>query len=217
MLNLRLGLILAVATSIATMASAQDTHYSAIQYGTKSTLLGGAVIGSVSDLSAVFYNPGATALFEDPSFIVSARVYEMNSLTVKDGGGEGVDLGRSTLKTAPDFIAGAIKGQWLRGHRIAYTILTRQRMTIGMETQVTGMSELIADSPGEEEFAAGLRLEQNFQETWAGVAWARGLSARVGIGVTTFLAIRDQSLRTQALGAAVGTNGEDGNMWRQVN
>jgi len=34
---------------LATGARAQDTHYWNIQYGTRATLLGGAVIGSVSD------------------------------------------------------------------------------------------------------------------------------------------------------------------------
>ena len=50
----------------------QDAHYWNIQYGTSSTLLGGAVIGSVSDLSATYYNPGAVALFEDANFIFRA-------------------------------------------------------------------------------------------------------------------------------------------------
>jgi len=38
-------------------STAQENNYWSIQYGTRSTLLGGAVIGSVSDLSATFYNP----------------------------------------------------------------------------------------------------------------------------------------------------------------
>ena len=41
---------------------AQDSHHWTQQYGTRSTLLGGAVIGSASDLSATYYNPGAIPL-----------------------------------------------------------------------------------------------------------------------------------------------------------
>ena len=73
-------------------AIAQDAHYWNIQYGTRSTLLGGAVIGSVSDLSATYYNPGAVALFEDTKFILSARVYQLETITVEDGAGNGRDL-----------------------------------------------------------------------------------------------------------------------------
>ena len=41
---------------------AQDTHYWNNQYGTDAQLLGGVVVGDISDLSAVYYNPGAIAL-----------------------------------------------------------------------------------------------------------------------------------------------------------
>lgn len=60
--------------------SSQDTHYWNIQYGTRSTLLGGAVFGSVSDLSATYYNPGAIALFKDAEFILSARFTSLKKL-----------------------------------------------------------------------------------------------------------------------------------------
>ena len=35
----------------------QDSHYWTQQYGTKSMLLSGSVIGGVEDLGAVYYNP----------------------------------------------------------------------------------------------------------------------------------------------------------------
>lgn len=55
-------LTVSVLLIISSQAFSQDSHYWNIQYGTKATLLGGAVIGSVSDLSATYYNPGAISL-----------------------------------------------------------------------------------------------------------------------------------------------------------
>ncbi len=55
----------------------QEDNYWNLQYGTRSTLLGGTVIGSVSDLSATYYNPGAIALFPDTKFIISAQAYQI--------------------------------------------------------------------------------------------------------------------------------------------
>ena len=72
---------------LSTQLFAQENNYWNIQYGTRSTLLGGAVIGRVSDLSATFYNPGAIALFPDVKFILSAQVYQMDNFTIKDGAG----------------------------------------------------------------------------------------------------------------------------------
>ena len=43
---------------------AQDNHYWTNQYGTKSNLLGGAVVGKVLDLSSTYYNPGWLAFIE---------------------------------------------------------------------------------------------------------------------------------------------------------
>jgi hypothetical protein len=39
-------------------ATAQDSQWWTNQYGNRARLLGGAVIGSARDLSAVYYNPG---------------------------------------------------------------------------------------------------------------------------------------------------------------
>ena len=56
-------------------ARGQDSHYWSEQYGTRAALLGGPMIGSVRDLSATYYNPGATALHGDSRFLLSARAY----------------------------------------------------------------------------------------------------------------------------------------------
>jgi len=67
---------LAISTIIIHNASAQDTHYWNLQYGTRSNLLGGAVIGSVSDMAATYYNPAALALFPAPEILLSGKVYQ---------------------------------------------------------------------------------------------------------------------------------------------
>ena len=100
-------------------SAAQDTHYWNLHYGTRSTLLGGAVIGSVSDLGATFYNPGALALFDNPEFILSARVYQYDAFTLEDGAGEGLDLASTSFDPAPSFSAGSFSFKWLKGQRLA--------------------------------------------------------------------------------------------------
>ena len=49
-------------TLLTARAYAQTAHYWTDQYGSRSRLLGGAVIGSVDDLAAVYYNPARLAL-----------------------------------------------------------------------------------------------------------------------------------------------------------
>ncbi len=59
---------------------AQDSHYWTLQYGPRSSLLGGAVIGAVDDVSATFYNPGALSQANNLAFAVSTDVFELRVL-----------------------------------------------------------------------------------------------------------------------------------------
>ena len=93
---------------LAASGSAQDAHYWTLQYGPKPSLLGGAVIGSVNDVSATYYNPGALARAENLSFAISMNVFEVNGVVLKDGGGDGVNLGRATTGLRPSMIAGTL-------------------------------------------------------------------------------------------------------------
>ena len=53
---------------------AQEMNYNTFQVGSRSALMGGAVVG-VRDTSATFYNPGALGFVENPSISVSANAF----------------------------------------------------------------------------------------------------------------------------------------------
>ena len=63
--------ILALFLIISYLTAAQDAHYWTLQYGPKSSLLGGAVIGSIKDISGTYYNPGALSLSDNLAFALS--------------------------------------------------------------------------------------------------------------------------------------------------
>ena len=46
---------LTIAGTLATPAAAQDNHYWTTQFGNRARLLGGAVVGSATDLSALIF------------------------------------------------------------------------------------------------------------------------------------------------------------------
>ncbi|RKY97926.1 MAG: hypothetical protein DRQ13_04100 [Ignavibacteriae bacterium] len=170
----------------------QDSHYWNIQYGTRSTLLGGAVIGSVSDLSATYYNPGAVALFKDPGFILSARVYQIETITVEDAAGLGKELGYSTVVPSPSFVAFDLKFDFLGEARLALSILTRQKMDFEFQTRLIDSLDIIESSPGKENFAGGISIQREFNEVWAGITYASKLNDLIGFGLTGYIAYRSQ-------------------------
>ena len=96
---------------------AQDSQYWTQQYGPRASLLSGAVIGSVGDISGTFYNPGALGLADELAFAISADVYEYESITIEDGAGRGVDLGTTKSGVRPSLLAGTINAVAVRPGR----------------------------------------------------------------------------------------------------
>ena len=69
-------------------AKAQDAHYWTYPYGTRAQLLGGVVIGSVVDISATYYNPGALSLLTAPDVVAVSKVVELASTNLETEGSE---------------------------------------------------------------------------------------------------------------------------------
>jgi len=188
-------MVLMIFTLVSKRAAAQDTHYWNLQYGTRSTLLGGAVIGSVSDMAATYYNPAALALFPAPEILLSGKVYQYSALNLNNGAGPGEDLTSSTIEAAPTLFAGSFTFDWLGDHTLSYSILTRQRMNFGIEGRRGGIQDT---ETGEELVAGELIANQELSDLWIGLTWAVKLNDWLAIGVTPYFSIRDQKTRLHA-------------------
>lgn len=188
-------------------ASGQDTHYWNNQYGPRSMLLGGAVIGSVTDMSATFYNPGALGYIENPELLLSANAYQIETLKVQDGGGQGIDLTSSQFNLLPNMLAGAFRKSWLGQNKLAYSFLTRNRFDAEIRGGSTGRIDILPD-PGDEEFAGALRTEVDAKELWAGLTWARAVNPKIGVGVTTYLSIRSEGGVSEIFAQALTDSGD---------
>ncbi len=210
-LRLRLAAILAVTVgflSIGTPAAAQDSHYWTLQYGPQSSLLGGAVIGSVDDVSATFYNPGALSLASSVAFAVSADVFEVTGVILEDGGGAGVDLGNAKSGLRPSMIAGTIKRGLLGGGGIlAYSALTRARGTQDLSGVLLLAGEDLPPELGLEDAVGGVAFTGRFNDFWGGLTYSQALGEHFGLGVTWYGAVRSQERRTESIGQSIGTDG----------
>ena len=188
--------------------NAQENNYWNIQYGTRSTILGGAVIGSVSDLSATFYNPGAIALFPDVKFILSAQIYQLDNYTIKDGAAEGKDLEYSSITPSPNFVAFDFDFDFLGDDRLALSVLTRQNTNFEFRTRLIDSLDVIESSPGKENFAGGVTFEKKFNDVWAGITYSTKLNEIFGVGFTGYFAYRSHNSGKQVVLQALKSDGE---------
>lgn len=186
----------------------QEDNYWTQQYGTRSTLLGGAVIGSVSDLSATFYNPGEIALFPDIKFIISAQAYQYDRYTIINGAGEGRDLDYSSITPSATFVAFNIPFKFLRDDKIVVSALTRQTNQIEFNTRIIDSVEAVGSSIGLEDFAGGTDYNQNFKDLWVGITYSTKFSEVIGLGFTGYVSVKNYSNQNIIILQALKDDGE---------
>ncbi len=169
---------------------AQDTNYWTQHYGTRGQLLAGIVVGSVSDLSATFYNPGALALMEKPGLLLSAKAFELQNLRLDPDPINALELSSTTFGPAPTMFAGTFSWDLVEGNQWAYSALTRQDFKARISAPGGG---LISDVEVGGEFL----IDQSLNETWAGLTWSLPISETFGFGATGYGVYRGQRTRLQ--------------------
>lgn len=179
--------ICVILVHLASSTFGQDGHYWSENYGNRSMLLSGTVIGSVNDLGAVFYNPGRLGLIDNPAFVISAKVYLWSNLRIEDGVDEGVDLNKTKFGGAPSLVAGTFRFPFLEGHRFAYSLLTRSAKDVDFSVRVEKEGDITEAIDGDELFIGKFNFDSNFKEEWFGLTWAPPAINNLSFGLSTFV------------------------------
>jgi len=188
-------------------ALGQDSNYWTNQYGSRATLLGGAVIGSVLDLSGTYYNPGGLALIEKPRTLLAANVFQYPRVTLAGTPPGSVPWYRYNPGPAPTLLAGTIRFRGLRRHLFAYSYVARQRVNLGVSSSATGHQDVLPDLPGPEDFVTQFKLDEKLSESWFGLSWSYKISPHVGVGITQYVAVRSHRATAEALAEALSGGG----------
>jgi hypothetical protein len=181
--------------------SAQDSHYWTHHYGTRSTLLGGAVIGSVLDLSGTYYNPGGLSLIEtdEVELLMFSKVFHFPTIKMKGFGESKRSLSSSALGESPSLVAGSLPIKGLGNHWLGYSFLNRHQIEFGLSGVGQGKfppyTFISNDNPG----TVDLILYERLSEPWYGVTWAYKISDKFGVGVSNYLSFRSHQMKYQTL------------------
>jgi hypothetical protein len=174
----------------ATTASAQDAHYWTYGYGPVGQLTEGTIVGGVNDLSAVFYNPGATALIKKPRFTLTLTSVELSSLKAPSAAGPQLDFDSTIFDTVPPVIAGRLARRDDAADQFAFAFLSRHNTDWDL-----GYSDANVDG-GTADASAGFgRVRERVLDYWVGPSWSHRLSDTVSVGVSPFFTYRAQRNR----------------------
>ncbi len=181
---------------------AQDAHYWTNQYGTRSELVGGLVVGRFLDLSTSYYNPGGMAFTDQPRLMLTTSAWEFQRFSFEDIAPTDLDLSSSRLRLPPAMFALQIPLRSSK-HRLAVSTVTRHSSNIeGSATRIPTAEE-IAANPGTPASAIEANGTFRLNEGWLGVSWAYRVGERVGVGATAYVAGRSQFGRGQLLAQLV--------------
>ena len=200
------GILLQAALALVLFSSAafsQDTNYWTYQYGSRSTLLGGAVVGSVLDISGIYYNPGGLALIDDPEVFLAARTFQYPNYTLKRQGLADLKLNSSRIGPAPSLYAGMMNFKSLKNHRLTYAFLTRYESKLKLTTTIVDKYANDPNTGNENYVVFDYRLDENLTEPWFGVTWSYKVQEKLGIGISTFATFRDHRVNFATLGEVV--------------
>ena len=193
----------------------QDHHYWTQQFGSRSALMGGAVIGGVRDTSAGFYNPGALGFINQPTLSVSANGYQLERFSIENGIGTDDSLNSDKLTVIPLLASGTFIFERFPEHAFGYTLLAKNQTSIDLSGRINKNFDVIGNIPrpdgsvlfqGEEKFIGQLIANSEVTELWGGLSWARKVRPHISVGATTFFALRNQSQSKTVTARAVNGN-----------
>lgn len=179
-------------------ARAQDAQYWTNDYGNRARLLGGAMVGSASDLSAVYYNPGRLALVESPEAFLTGYVFNYDYLKLQnefESGRESKGLTSSRFDAVAALIAGELRFGFLGDSRLAYSFMNRHNFDIRLTEEAVLDESQLDPFTGLELLSGNVGYATQLSEYWAGVTWAKPLGGGLGLGISTFVSVRSQRAR----------------------
>lgn len=152
-------------------------------------MLNGAIIGSVDDETAIFYNPGAMAVNRETGVAISLITPSLSRYRTKNLIGDYQNIDVDNYGFAPGLVS-ALFNIYKRRIIGGFTSFQRYKSNINFSRRLTG--EVIDDK--EKFFVGDVNFSRRDREEWTGVGVAFLLSEKLSIGLTQFATLKRESL-----------------------
>ncbi len=187
--KLTISLITVFALCTAVPAMAQDSHYWTNQYGTESWLLGGAVVGSTTDLASTYYNPASLAFYPDTSAIQTAVSlnWSRTAIEAKDLDFQLVSGSSAPL---PTLVSLNLPLKFLGSRALQLSFLKRTDVKMNL----SGISYTAAGA--DTGYVVTGLIDRELVDSWFGLTWSKAFGKEHAIGITAYISAVSSSYQS---------------------
>lgn len=146
------------------LSFAQDANYWSSNYGPGGFFTPGAVVANNRDSGVFFYNPALMGLSTKNSTNITANIYRLESINVKNAVGTGKNLKNNQTSIVPLMASGNIS---IKGITIGYALINNPVINFAATQRKDEKINVLADSysPGPETFIGQYAIQNTFTTT----------------------------------------------------
>jgi len=197
-------------TVITQTGKAQDSHYATYQFGTRSAMMGGAVIGSARENASIFYNPGSLGFVDSNSITLSANMYQVERIRIADAEGKQDQISTSLIGVVPLMVSGML-GQSRKRIKIGYGVITPVNFNMKANSKLVGQFPVVndAESPGNEIYIGETQTSSQLAEIQGIIGVGYKMSTHWAFGISGFAIGRNQDFRKRISNRYFVNNGQN--------
>ncbi len=203
------ALVLTFLFSITIPGIGQESNYQNYEVGSKATMLGGAVVAGIDDISATFYNPGYLSFIGNSSVSLETSTLFTGGLRIKNGAGQNINISSNFFDVIPSLIGGIVKSKKSPDWTFAYAAITVNSSLIEFNVRHSMIADIILDQPGEELYDGIYDYSNKIRENWIGASASKKISDNFGLGVSLYgVSYYQDFRRNQMATVSVDNNGQ---------
>jgi hypothetical protein len=141
------------------------------------------MIAGKSDNSAFFYNPADAPFIDSTSVSMSANVYGIEFIKLKNGAGPGQDMSSIRANISPQIIAGTITIKKAPKLKLLYGSLLRSKESFRFARDNKTYYDVIPGAPGDEYYKGVVEEDYSSYEYWVGLAAGYKVHKNISVGL----------------------------------
>ncbi|MBS1489802.1 MAG: outer membrane protein transport protein [Bacteroidetes bacterium] len=190
---------------ITTSVYSQDNQYWTQQFGVRSALMAGAVVGGCNDNSAVYYNPARLAYIKEAAISIHADLFKFQNLALQNGAGTGNDINSANYYTYPTAITGLLdfkNKKWKGGYMFMMKQNSEFEVSYDKESDLPNTFFTNYNEPYN--YVTGFSRKSKLEDIGVGMALAYQFSDHFSMGFTQFFNYRNTNYYFNTYGRVVG-------------